>query len=272
LGDAVEWLDTPLHVCERRGFEMLTQEILQKKISEVERQARIDLAAAHRFAGAMGWTNLIYNHFTLRLQDDPQYFLVKPHELMFEEVTASSLIKVDLDGKPVDERINLNAAGFTIHTAVLRAMPEINAVAHVHTEAGMAMAAHGGGLKFMTQASMRFYDRISYHNYEGISSNVSEREQIASDLGGNKAMILKNHGLLTCGTSIREAVVLMKHLIQCCSSQLMLEATGAEILIPSPQVCKHAASQWDKYDSGGASAEWPAILRMMDRADPSYRD
>lgn len=243
------------------------------EISQTEWEARVDLAAAHRIAGVFGWTNLIYNHFTLRVPGEPQHFLVKPHDLMFEEVTASSLLKVDLDGKPVDEWVEVNAAGFTIHTAVLQSRPDIACVAHVHTNEGMALSAHSKGLRFMTQGSMRFYNRISYHAYEGISSELSERDSIAADLGPkNKAMILRNHGLLTCGENIREAIVLMKYLIASCTTQLMLEATGAPIIEPEPELCEYAARQWEKYDSKGGHAEWPALLRMLDRQDASFRD
>ena len=238
-----------------------------------EWRARVDLAAAHRLAGVFGWTNLIYNHFTLRVPGEPSHFLVKPHALMFEEMTASSLVKVDLDGRLVDAGANLNAAGFAIHTAVLRARPDINAVVHVHTVAGMAMSAHPKGVGPVSQGSMRFYGRLSYHDYEGISGDVDERDRLARDLGPrNKAMILRNHGLLTCGETIREAVVLMKYLITSCDVQLRLEAAGVTPSFPSPEVCEHAARQWEAVDREQGHHEWPALLRMLDRTDASYRE
>lgn len=251
--------------------QRLPEQGIPPGLSVDEWNARTDLAAAHRLAGVFGWTNLIYNHFTLRVPHEPEHFLVKPHELMFEEVTASSLVKVDLNGNAVGWDGNLNAAGFSIHTAVLRARPDVNSVVHVHTNAGMAMSAHAVGLRFITQGAMRFYNRISYHPYEGIAGDLDERDRIARNLGKNKAMIMNNHGLLTCGTTIRESVVLMKYLIAACSTQLMLEATGAGMIEPSPEVCEHAARQWDEYDRVGGSAEWPALLRMLDRQDPSFR-
>ena len=235
-----------------------------------EWSARVELAAAHRLVSLFGWTNLIYNHVTLRVPGEPQHFLLKPHTLLFEEVTASSLVKLDLDGNAVGDGTTLNAAGFNIHTAVLKSRPEINCVVHVHTLAGMAISAHAGGLLPLNQGAMRFYNRISYHDYEGLSTDANERERIERDLGRNKAMIMRNHGLLTCGTTVREALILMKYLVMSAEAQLMLEASGAELVIPPPDVCERAAQQWETHDPKAGLAEWPAMLRIVDRHDPSY--
>jgi ribulose-5-phosphate 4-epimerase/fuculose-1-phosphate aldolase len=245
---------------------------VRSTIGEVESGARVDLAAAYRLGAIFGWSNLIYNHVTLRVPGEPHHFLIKVNDLMFEEVTASSLAKIDLDGKPVGEDQNVNVAGFNIHTAVLRARPEINCVYHVHTDAGTALSAHKGGLLPMSQTSMQFYNRLAYHDYEGLSDDVDERERIARDLGNKKAMILRNHGLLTCGASVSEALVLMKWLVTSCETQLRLEATGAEIILPPPEVCEHTARQWEMFSPVNAQAEWGALLRMADRHDPSFRD
>lgn len=246
--------------------------ILQESVSEAEWNARVDLAAAHRLVDIYGWSNLIYNHITTRVPDQPEYFLVKAHNILFTEVCASNLLKLRLDGKMSTESENVNTAGFTIHTAVLNARPELNCTAHVHTEAGMAMSAHGKGLLPLNQGAMRFYNRISYHDYEGLSKDLNERERIARDLGPqNKAMIMRNHGLLTAGESVVEALTLMLYLITSCKTQLMLEATGAPLVIPGAAICEHAAQQWEKIAEFGPRDEWPAYLRMADRVDPSYR-
>jgi ribulose-5-phosphate 4-epimerase/fuculose-1-phosphate aldolase len=241
-------------------------------VGETEWNARVDLAAAYRLGALFGWSNLIYNHVTLRVPGEPHHFLIKVNDLMFEEVTASSLAKIDLDGKPVGEDQNVNVAGFNIHTAVLRARPEINSVYHVHTDAGTAMSAHKGGLLPMSQTAMNFYNRLAYHDYEGLSDDEDERERIARDLGTKKAMILRNHGLLTCGTSVSEAIVLMKWLVTSCETQLRLEATGAKIILPPPEVCEHTARQWEMFAPINVDVEWGALLRMADRHDPSFRD
>ena len=237
-----------------------------------EQSTRIDLAAAHRIAEQFGWTQLIYNHFTCRVPGEPQHFLVKPHHWMFREVTASSLIKLDLDGRAADPLAKVNAAGFAIHTAVLKARPDVNAVVHIHTDAGIAISAHKDGLRFMSQASMRFYGkRLAYHDYYGVAEQ-DEAESIARDIGTAKAMILRNHGLLTVGRSIAEAMSRMNYLMSAIGSQLKLEATGAHnVLIPPEHMCDKAARQWDALEDSGKLDEWPAMLRWMDSVDIGYR-
>lgn len=247
--------------------------VSRASVTEAEWQARVDLAAAHRLVDLYGWTNLIYNHVTLRVPGEPGHFLVKPHALMFDEVCASNLLKLPLDASLMTEDENVNTAGFTIHTALLQARPDLHCTMHVHTEAGMAMSAHGKGLLPLNQGAMRFYNRIAYHDYEGLSKDLDERDRLARDLGPtHKAMILRNHGLLTAGATVVEALTSMLYLVTSCKTQLMLEAAGAPLLVPSPEVCEHAARQWENIAHFGPRDEWPAFLRMADRADPSYRD
>lgn len=256
----------------RNAIALASSRGARSKMSKAEWTARVDLAAAYRIGAIFGWSNLIYNHVTLRVPGEPNHFLVKVNDLMFEEVTASSLAKLDLDGKPVGEDQNVNVTGFNIHTAVLRARPDVNAVYHVHTDAGTAMSAHKKGLLPMSQASMQFYNRLAYHDYEGLSDDEGERERIARAMGGKKAMIMRNHGLLTCGKSIGRALVLMKYLVTSCETQLRLEATGADIILPPPEMCEHAARQWETFDPINADAEWRALVRLADRHDPSFRN
>jgi ribulose-5-phosphate 4-epimerase/fuculose-1-phosphate aldolase len=232
--------------------------------SAAEQQARIDLAAAHRLAGLYGWTHLIYNHFTMRVPGEPQHFLVKPHTERFEEVTVSSLLKVDMAGKPVDGG-EAAITGITIHSAVFEARADINCVMHAHTAVGMAISAHPKGLLPITQSAMRFYDRLGYHDYEGVSDAGDERSRIAKDLGPRaNAMILRNHGLLTCGATVGLAFGRMYHLMLAAHSQLMVEATGQTPLIPPPDICEHAARQVEKYDRE-TTGEWIALLRKLEQ-------
>jgi ribulose-5-phosphate 4-epimerase/fuculose-1-phosphate aldolase len=243
-----------------------------KSCSDAEWQARVDLAASYRLCVHYGWDNLIYNHIALRVPGEPGSFLFKRHKLMFDEVCASNLVKIGLNGRPLDEGDDVNAAGFTIHTAILKARSDLNCTLHVHGKAGMAMSAHGDGLLSMTQGAMRFHNRLSYHDYEGIATDLDESARLARDLGStHKAMILRNHGLLTCGETASHALTLMRYLMGACETQLMLQATGCEIIIPPDDVCEHAAQQWEHHDAHGGKDDWPAYLRIANRLDPSYQ-
>ena len=236
-----------------------------------EWQARIELTVAFRMAVHYGWTNLIYNHIALRVPGEPQHFLFKRHDLLFEEVTAGNLVKLDLAGRAVNEtQDNVNAAGFNIHGAVLRARPDVNCTLHTHTIAGMAVAASRRGLLPLSQGSMRFYDRISYHDYEGLSESPQECERIARDLGpSNKAMILRHHGLLTCTASAAQSIFMMKQLVTSCEVQALLLAMDGEPAMPPAEVCEFTARQWEAYDQGGALANFDAYRRIVERADPA---
>jgi len=246
---------------------------VRDSVSPAEWETRVDLAAAHHFAERSGWTDLIFNHFTARVPGEPRHFLVKQHELMFEEVTASNLVKLDLDGKPVSESRQVNAAGYTIHTAVFEARPDVNAVMHVHSPAGMVLSAHKHGIRYLCQEAMMFYNRVGYHDFEGVAVDLEERERLGKNLGQNKALILRNHGLLTVGNSVHQALLLMHNLISVAEVQARMEATGQEMCVPSPEVCERTAQQFEKFaarDSG--KVQWQAILRYLDRRDSSFRN
>ncbi|MES2415441.1 MAG: class II aldolase/adducin family protein [Pseudomonadota bacterium] len=244
-----------------------------KNCSSLEWQARTELAAVHRLCVHYGWENHIYNHIALRVPGEENHFLVKQHRLLFEEVTASNLMKLRIDGQPMSEGENVNAAGFTIHTAILKARPEINCTLHTHSIPGMAISAYPEGLLPLTQGSMRFFNRLSYHEYEGISSDADETARLQRDLGAkNRAMILRNHGLLTCGYDVSNALTLMKYLVNACEVQLRLLSTGCKPRLPTEEVCEHAAKQWEEHDLYGGKADWPAYVRIADKLDPSYRN
>jgi ribulose-5-phosphate 4-epimerase/fuculose-1-phosphate aldolase len=240
-------------------------------IAPEEWQARLDLAAVYRLVAHYGWDDVIYNHCAMRVPGEDGKFLMKRHELLWTEVTASNLVKVDMNAD-LDEKSGVNRPGFTLHSGVLRGRADVNCSVHVHTSTGMALAGLKSGLRMVSQQAMRFHNRIGYHPYEGITEDLSERERIIADLGANRAMILHNHGLLTVGKTAREAFILMQHLMEAAEIQLRMEATGAALLEIPAAVCEKVAAQYEKHDSGRGSADWPAYLRILDRTDPSWRN
>jgi len=245
---------------------------VRDQVSEEEWQIRVDLACLYRLVAHYRWTDSIYTHLSARIPGPEDHFLLNPYGLMFEEVTASSLVKVDTEGKIVTESpFDVNEAGFCIHSAVHMARPEIMCVAHTHTRAGMAVSAQKDGLLPITQNALMFYgDHLAYHDYEGIAFDLDERERLQADLGGRYAMILRNHGLLACGRTIGEAFEILQNLEHACVAQLAAQA-GGELIFPSPEVCAHTADQfWGHNDSGFGARAWPAMRRMMDRHSPGY--
>jgi ribulose-5-phosphate 4-epimerase/fuculose-1-phosphate aldolase len=242
-------------------------------VSAAEWEARVDLAGAHRLAAINRWTDLIFNHFTVRVPGERDHFLIKRHTLFFEEVTASNLVKVNLDGEAVGTEEDVNPAGFVIHSAVYKARPDVNAVMHLHSQAGTAISARKGGLRCLNQEAMQFYNRVSYHDFEGIALDTDECDRLGRDLGRNRAMILRNHGLLTCGDSVADAALALRMLITVAEVQLQIEATGAEINEPPSEVCERTAQQFEAMaKKHGHRAEWQGVLRWLDRRDPAYRN
>ena len=239
-------------------------------ISPDEWQARTDLAAAYRLIARYGWDDVIYNHSSMRVPGEEGRFLIKRHELLYTEVTASNLVKVDI-AADLDESAGVNRPGFTLHSAVLAGRADVNCAIHVHTELGMAISGLKSGLRMISQAAIRFYNRTGYHDYEGITEHFDERARIKADLGDNRAMIMRNHGLLTVGATVREAFVLMKSLIEAARIQLLMEGTGEELCEIPPEVCEKTARQYARHDSGRGSADWPAYLRMLDQSDAGWR-
>jgi ribulose-5-phosphate 4-epimerase/fuculose-1-phosphate aldolase len=238
--------------------------------SPQEWEARVDLAAVYRLVAMHGWDDVIYNHCSMRVPGEDRKFLMKRHELLWTEVTASNLVKVDMDAD-LDERAGVNRPGFTLHSGVLRGRPDVNCAVHVHTKTGMAIAGLESGLRMVSQEAVRFFGCVGYHPYEGITEGFDERERLVADLGDNRAMIMHNHGVLTVGKTAREAFILMKHLLEAAEIQLAMEATGSALIEIPPNVCKATVLQYQKHDSGRGSADWPAYLRTLDRIDPSYR-
>lgn len=244
---------------------------VRNKVSEEEWAVRVDLAAFYRLVALYGWDDLTATHLSARVPGEDA-FLLNPHGLFFDEITASSLIKLDYDGNVLMQGdYPVNQAGFTIHSAVLSGRPDVFSVAHTHTRAGMAISAQKDGLLPLNQTALRFYNRLSYHPYEGVALDHSERERLIGHLGTNKAMILRNHGLLSVGETVPEAFNVLAYLEKSCQSQIDALSGGVELELPSEEVCEHTAQQFEKFSPLG-HRDWPGLLRKLDRIDPSYRD
>ncbi|GAB3457342.1 class II aldolase/adducin family protein [Insolitispirillum peregrinum] len=245
---------------------------VRDRCSQAEWQTRLDLAAAHRLFHLWGMTDTIYTHLSARVPGEPEHFLINPYGLMFHEVSASTLVKIDLDGNIVDEAdYGCNPAGYTIHSAIYSARPDVSAAMHLHTTASMAVSTQKDGLLPLNQHALRWYNRIAYHDYEGIALDLDERIRLQNDLGGHNAMILRNHGLLTVGIDVPEAAVLMYYLEQSCQTQVATLAGNRELHLPTPEVCERTARQYvEKYPAAGV-LEWKALVRWLEHEDgPGY--
>jgi ribulose-5-phosphate 4-epimerase/fuculose-1-phosphate aldolase len=261
-----------------RSRKKLRISSMRERVSPQEWEARVDLAACYRLVARYEMADMMANHISARVPGEEGAFLINPYGMMYEEITASSLVKVDLDGnilaKPDygDFDYGINRAGYVIHSAVHRANHEVDCVIHTHTWAGMAVSSLEVGLLPLTQTAMRFL-KITYHDYEGVVLDTKEQESLVRDLGTSNALILRNHGLLTIGRTIGEAFNAMHRLELSCRSQLAAMACGTKLREVPPAVLE---ATWNNYQPGTRRPyglmEWPALLRMLDRLDPSYAD
>lgn len=242
---------------------------LRSRVSDSEWQARVDLAAAYRLLAHFKWTDGTATHISAAVPDEHGAFLINPHGMLFHEVTASSLVKIDLDGNVLlDTGWPVNKAGFVIHSAIHKGREDISCVIHTHTRAGIAVSAMKCGMLMISQHALRFYNRVGYHDFAGIACDLEERETLVRDLGPHKALILRNHGLIGCGTSMAEAFSVIMYLERICESQIAAMSGGAELTYPSPEICERTAKQYDTElipERG-----WTAHKRMLDQMDPSY--
>jgi ribulose-5-phosphate 4-epimerase/fuculose-1-phosphate aldolase len=245
-------------------------------VSEEEWKIRCDLAALYHLVANLRMTDLIYTHLSARLPGPEHHFLINPYGVLFHEIRASELVKVDLEGNIVDHDGNtsrsVNAAGFTIHSAVHMARPDLMCVVHTHTAAGIAVAAQKQGLLPISQQALKFYGHLGYHSYEGIAFDLAERDRLVRDLGPHKSMILQNHGLLACGRTIPEAFHEIYYLERACQAQVAALAGGAELVFPPEEVRKHAAAQFQR-DAILEHCEmaWNAALSLIENDRPDYR-
>jgi ribulose-5-phosphate 4-epimerase/fuculose-1-phosphate aldolase len=253
-------------------------ESMKDKVSETEWEARCDLAACYRLVAHYGMSDMIANHISLRVPGEDGSFLINAYGMMYEEITASSLLKIDYDGNILTKPnfgphldYGVNRAGFVIHSAIHEARHEVDCVIHTHTWAGMAVSSLECGLLPMNQTSMRFL-KVAYHDYEGVVLDLSEKESLVRDLGDGEALILRNHGLLTVGRSIGEAFNWLHRLELSCRAQIAAMSCNSP-LHPVPKAVLDATYMQYQPQTRRpyGKMEWPALLRFCDRLDPSYR-
>ncbi len=247
---------------------------VRKQVSEEEWQVRVDLAACYRLIAMYGWDDLIFTHISACVPGPDEHFLINAYGLLFEEMTASSLLKVDLDGnKVIDSPFPVNPAGFTIHSAVHEARDDVGCVLHTHTRAGVAVSAQKDGLLPLSQVSLIALASVGYHDYEGIALNEEEKPRLVADLGDRKLLILRNHGLLAVGATIPDAFLAMYLLETACQTQIMAQSSGAQLTQINPQILAGIMAQAEQVTKGlGGDLAWPGLLRKLDKIDPSYRD
>ena len=246
---------------------------LEGRVGDDEWRARCDLAAAYRLVALYGWSDLVFTHISLRLPGPEHHFLINPYGLMFDEITASSLVKVDLAGHKVqDSPFPVNPAGFTIHSAVHEAREDALCVLHTHTPAGVAVSAQKGGVLPISQQSIFVLASLAYHDYEGVAFRPDEKPRLQADLGSANFLCLRNHGLLTVGRTVADAFLSMYTFENCCRIQVAAQAGGGELIPISPEVVSTAAHATRVQTGGlGGTFVWPALLRRLERVDPSYR-
>ena len=252
---------------------------LPKTISDAEWQVRVDLAAFYRLSALYGWDDLIFTHISARVPGPDHHFLINPYGLGFDEITASSLVKVDLDGNLIEPgEYGINYAGYVIHSAIHAARPDAHFIAHFHSADGMAVSAHAEGLLPLNQKALAILPRLSYHDYEGVALNLDERERLAADLGDTKIMLLRNHGTLALGESVGEAWLNIYSLESACTAQVRTLSIGREHVLIAPEAAQEEVrrqiSERRGIDRSGARSTyelvWEAARRKIDRHLPGY--
>ena len=244
----------------------------QPSMSVVERRLRIELAALYRIVAMYGWDDLLATHISARLPGPQHQFLINPLGRLFWEITASSLVKVGLDGSVLEARaVEINPAGFTIHSAVHAARPDAQCVIHLHTIAGVAVSSQAQGLLPLNQSAMLLNGRVAYHDFEGIALDLDERSRLVADLGAKNAMILRNHGTLAVGSSVGDAFQTMYFLERACAIQVAALSGGATPNLPPPSVQDVVTRQTASFGDIADRLLWPALLRRLDSSDRGYR-
>ena len=242
------------------------------QVASTEAEARLHLAAAYRLLALFGMDDLIFTHISARVPGEPHHFLINPFGLGFDEVTPASLVKIDHEGRKLEPNpYDANAAGFVIHSAIHMGRPEVDCVLHTHAPASTAIAARPEGLLPLSQFAMRFYNRVATHDYEGLALNLGERDRLVADLGQHHTLLLRYHGVLTCGRTIPEAFVLAYYFEQAAKVQLQAMADGRALPLPPPEVCETTARQFEDQPMAQGEREWAALLRKLDREAPGWR-
>lgn len=247
---------------------------IKAQVSAEEWQARVDLAAMYRLTALYGWDDLIFTHISHRVPGPEHHFLINPYGFLFEEITASSLVKVDLDGNIVEETpYMINPAGFTIHSAVHAAREDAHVVMHLHTDDGVAVSAHAEGLMPLSQTAMIARHDLAYHDYEGIALDHDERERIVADIGEKNNLILRNHGTLTVGRTAADCFMRMFFLERACSMQVRALSAGRDGVVFAPEGVQDVVKDQSNPEGMAVVAErlaWPGLLRRLDRQNPGY--
>lgn len=250
---------------------------IRARVSAEEWRTRVDLAACYRLMAHFGMTDLIYNHITARVPGPEHHFLINSYGMLYEEITASSLQKIDIDGNVIldaDNGFGVNPAGFIIHSAIHGGREDAGCVVHTHTRASVAVSASGQGLLPLSQSAMFFYDRVSYHDFEGSAVRPEEQARLVSDLGSNDVMILRNHGTLVVGRNVAHAFLQSYQLENAC--RIQVDALSARELVRPPDEIAESVrvtASDPRFSSGaGAALEWQALLRLLDRKYPGYAD
>ena len=248
---------------------------VRAQVSDEEWAVRVDLAAAYRLVALYGWDDLIFTHLSARVPGPEHHFLINPYDMMFEEITASSLVKIDVEGQPVIPTAHpVNPAGFTIHSALHMNCEDAHAVMHLHTASGQAVSAMAAGLMEHTQTGMIARSDIAYHEYEGIATDLEERERLVEDMGDKHVMILRNHGTLAIGKSVGECFLRLYFLERACDAQVKMLPAGRDGLHNPPQGTPEKVKAQTPPAGIGMVANalaWPALLRKLDRIDPGFR-
>jgi ribulose-5-phosphate 4-epimerase/fuculose-1-phosphate aldolase len=242
--------------------------------SAAERELRVDLAAAYRLVALHGWDDLVFTHISARVPGPEHHFLINPYGMMFDEITASSLVKVDLRGnKIMDSSYEINPAGFIIHSCIHAARPDVSCIMHVHSLNGVAVSAQKQGLLPISQQSLFVLASLAYHDYEGVALRAEEQPRLVQDLGGKDYLMLRNHGLLTVGASPADAFLNMYLFEAACSIQLRAQSGGGELIrIPAPILEGIRAAASTVTRGQGSALVWPGLLRKLDRMSPGYRE
>jgi ribulose-5-phosphate 4-epimerase/fuculose-1-phosphate aldolase len=246
---------------------------VRAQVSDAEWQLRVDLAACYRLVAAYRWDDLVFTHVSARVPGSEHHFLINPYGMLFEEITASGLVKVASDGRKVmDSPFDINPAGFTIHSAIHAAREDAKCILHTHTPNGVAISAQKEGVLPISQQSLMVLSSLAYHDYEGIALRDDEKPRLVRDLGTSEFLVLRNHGLLTVGESVAAAFLHMYQFEAACTIQVRARAGGAAITSIDPEIVATGKAQWNEVTrrAGGALA-WPALLRKLDRIDSSYR-
>ena len=247
---------------------------VRDQVSPAEWQARVDLAACYRLVARFGWDDLVFTHISARVPGTEHDFLINPYGLLFEEITASSLVKIDLEGKKLlPSPYEINPAGFTIHSAIHAARPDVQCVLHIHSLNGIAVSAQRGGVLPLSQQSIFVLASLGYHDYEGVALRDDEKPRLVRDLGDRAFLMLRNHGLLTVGETIADAFLRMYAFEATCTIQVRAQAGGGELISVDPRIIAGATQQQVAVMRGlGAGLVWPGLLRKLDRDRPGYAD